>query len=288
MAQIPRRPRPAAARPGPPPPTANEHGSELAERILVGLPALIVTIALVALGGIPFALALALLGSFCLHELFSLYKAAQPARLAGFLGLIALIAAGQFADTQTVLLIAVAAIPATFILAVLAGRGTGSFGLALTLLGIWWIGLALAHAVLLRRLPHGGGIVIDVLAGTFVGDSAAYLGGRAFGRNLLAPAISPKKTVEGLLFGIVFAVGAVWFASLYQPWLHKGDALLLGLGVAIAAPLGDLFESFIKRDAGTKDSGRLFGAHGGALDRLDAVLFAAVAGYYIWHAMVLH
>ena len=61
---------------------------------------------------------------------------------------------------------------------------------------------------------------------------------------------------------------------------------MLGLGVAIAAPLGDLFESYLKRDAGIKDTGRLFGAHGGALDRLDAVLFAAVAGYYMWVAIL--
>ncbi|MGD0981291.1 MAG: phosphatidate cytidylyltransferase, partial [Solirubrobacteraceae bacterium] len=67
------------------------------------------------------------------------------------------------------------------------------------------------------------------------------------------------------------------------PW----DALALGAGVALAAPLGDLFESFVKRDAGAKDTGRLFGAHGGALDRLDAVLFAAVSGFYIWHAILV-
>jgi phosphatidate cytidylyltransferase len=79
---------------------------------------------------------------------------------------------------------------------------------------------------------------------------------------------------------------AVWFAGLYQDWLTSSDALLLGLVVAVFAPLGDLFESYLKRDAGTKDTGSLFGAHGGALDRLDAVLFTAVAGYYVWHAML--
>ena len=68
--------------------------------------------------------------------------------------------------------------------------------------------------------------------------------------------------------------------------MSGSEALLLGLGVALAAPAGDLFESFVKREAGTKDSGRLFGAHGGALDRLDAVMFAAVAGYYIWLALL--
>ena len=159
-------------------------------------------------------------------------------------------------------------------------------GLAVTLLGIYWIGFAVAHAVLLRGLPHGQGIVIDVLVGTFLGDTGAYFGGRLFGQRPLAPSISPNKTVEGLVIGMVFAVLGVWFAGRYQDWLPGAHALVLGLGVALAAPAGDLFESFVKREAGTKDSGGLFGAHGGALDRLDAVLFAAVVGFYIWSAYV--
>jgi phosphatidate cytidylyltransferase len=140
--------------------------------------------------------------------------------------------------------------------------------------------------VLLRGLPHGSGIVVDVLVGTFIGDTGAYFGGRLFGKRPLAPAISPNKTVEGLLIGMVCAVFAVWIAGRYQEWLPGTHALVLGHGVAIVAPIGDLFESFVKREARTKDSGRLFGAHGGALDRLDAVLFAVVAGYYIWAAYV--
>ena len=77
----------------------------------------------------------------------------------------------------------------------------------------------------------------------------------------------------------------MWLAGLYQDWLSGWHALVLGAAVAAAAPVGDLFESYLKRDAGTKDTGRLFGAHGGALDRLDAAMFAMVAGFYVWHAM---
>jgi phosphatidate cytidylyltransferase len=139
---------------------------------------------------------------------------------------------------------------------------------------------------MLRELPHGDKIVITILVGTFVGDTAAYVGGRMFGRRRLAPGISPNKTVEGLVIGFVFGVAGVWFAGLYADWLSGGQALLLGAAVAAVAPLGDLFESYLKRDAGTKDTGRLFGAHGGALDRLDAVLFTAVAGFYVWQAML--
>jgi phosphatidate cytidylyltransferase len=79
---------------------------------------------------------------------------------------------------------------------------------------------------------------------------------------------------------------AVFVAGLYQSWLTQGDALLLGVAVAVLGPVGDLFESLVKRDAGAKDSGNLFGAHGGALDRLDAVTFTIVAGYYVWLAVM--
>ena len=78
--------------------------------------------------------------------------------------------------------------------------------------------------------PHGDGIVVDVLVGTFIGDTGAYLGGRALGRRPLSPRLSPNKTVEGLAIGIVAGVAGVWFAGLYQDWLSGTDALLLGLG----------------------------------------------------------
>ena len=160
-------------------------------------------------------------------------------------------------------------------------------GMAITLLGTLWIGLAIAHAIMLRELPHGGGLVLAVLLGTFVGDTAAYLGGRAFGTRPLAPRISPNKTVEGLRLRRSPAPrsrsGGTGSSS---EWMGGVNGVLLGLGVGIVAPIGDLFESKIKRDAGTKDAGTLFGAHGGALDRLDAALFTLVAGYYVWLALL--
>jgi phosphatidate cytidylyltransferase len=85
---------------------------------------------------------------------------------------------------------------------------------------------------------------------------------------------------------MLIAILSVFVAGLYQPWLTQGNALLLGLAVAVLGPLGDLFESLVKRDADAKDSGHLFGAHGGALDRLDAVTFTVVAGYYVWLAVM--
>jgi len=166
-------------------------------------------------------------------------------------------------------------------------RENVAWGIAATYLGIAWIGLAFAHAMLLRDLPHGGALVLDTLIGTFIGDTAAYFGGRWWGRHRLAPRISPNKTLEGLLAGIAGGTFAFWlFAVAYQDWFSGTDALILGLAVALAAPLGDLFESLLKRDLDAKDAGRLFGAHGGALDRLDAAFFSIVTAYYVALALL--
>ena len=204
-----------------------------------------------------------------------LYPRAHAVRLGGFIALAALLVAALYGATFQVLLVTVAALPVLFVITI-AQTHPSVGGMGLTLLGIYWIGLALAHAMLLRRLPHGEAVVIDVL-----------VGGRLFGEHALAPSISPGKTVEGLLIGMLCAVGGVWLAGLFQQtWLTTDHALILGLGVAIAGPLGDLFESFVKRQAHVKDSGKLMGPHGGILDRLDAVFFAIVVGYYIWNAYV--
>jgi phosphatidate cytidylyltransferase len=259
--------------------------SDLRARVLAAIPAIAVALFLVIEGGLVFAAGMFVLGAVCLHELYGMYERAQPARLAGFIALAGLLAAALYGSQFQVLLVAVLALPLVFGLTLLQPRPSVG-AIAVTLLGIYWIGFALAHAVMLRGLPHGLGIVIDIAVGTFLGDTGAYLGGRMFGRRPLAPGISPNKTVEGLVIGMLFAVLGVWIAGRYQEWLPGTHALALGLGVALVAPVGDLFESFVKREAGTKDSGGLFGAHGGALDRLDAILFSAVVSYYIWFAYV--
>jgi phosphatidate cytidylyltransferase len=260
-------------------------GSDLGARIIVAIPALAVALTMVALGGTVFAVGIGVLGLICLHELFSMFERARPARLAGFVGFIGLLVAASLGDRETILVAFLACIPLVFVVTVNQAGGGGAPGISVTLLGLAWIGLALAHAVLLRDLPHGGGLVFAVLLGTFVGDTGAYLGGRAFGRRPLAPTISPNKTVEGLAIGVVIATAAVWWAGLSQEWFGGTKGAIMGVSIALAAPLGDLFESYLKRDANTKDTGTLFGAHGGALDRLDAILFTAVVGYYVWLAL---
>jgi phosphatidate cytidylyltransferase len=197
-----------------------------------------------------------------------------------------MVLAARYGTQRQVLEVAVATVPVLFLLVAGRGEGHATVAIASTLLGVYWIGFAVTHGELLRQLPHGNGVLIDVLVGTFIGDTGAYVGGRLFGRRALAPRISPNKTVEGLFCGMLAAIVAVFLAGLFQPWLTQGHALLLGLAAAILAPLGDLFESVVKRDAGAKDTGSVFGPHGGVLDRADAALFTVVAGYYVWLAAI--
>lgn len=264
-------------------------GGDLGRRILVAIPAAAYAIAIIVAGGWIFAAGILLLGFVCLHELFRMYEAVRPIKLAGFVALTGLAVAALEGGERQVLLAAVASVPLIFLLGLVMPRrdaATLTEGMAITLLGTFWVGMAVAHAVMLRELEHGDGIVVDVLVGTFLGDTGAYLGGRWFGTRRLSPRISPNKTVEGLVIGFLTAVLFTWAAGLYQDWLTHGEALIIGAAVGIVAPLGDLLESAIKRDAGTKDAGGMFGAHGGALDRLDAAFFSLVTGYYVWLALL--
>jgi phosphatidate cytidylyltransferase len=264
-------------------------GSDLGVRILAAIPALAYGIFIIVAGGWIFAVGILLLGIVCLHELFRMYDHVRPIRLAGFLALGGFAVAALKGGERQVLLALVAFVPVMFLLGLAMPRREGpslTAAMSLTTFGVVWVGMAIAHSILLRETPHGDGIVIDVLVGTFIGDSGAYLGGRTFGTRKLSPRISPNKTVEGLVIGFATAVIATWAAGLYQDWLTHGQALILGAAVGAVAPLGDLLESAVKRDAGTKDAGSLFGAHGGALDRLDAAFFTLVTGYYVWLALM--
>ena len=262
--------------------------SDLIPRILVAIPAIAFAVAIIYFGDWVFAAGIAALGLVCVHELCNMFARARPVRLAAMLAVLGLTVAGTVGDERQVLLALVCSLPLTFFLAVLSPvRERITASIAVTMLIIVWIGLGVAFATMLRGLDHGGALILMVLLGTFFGDTFAYFGGRLLGRRKLAPKISPNKTVEGLLCGIVIGTLIVWYWSRTYDgdWISGTDGLLLGLAVVIAAPIGDLFESLVKRDMGTKDTGTLFGAHGGALDRVDAALFALVAGYYVWLAV---
>ncbi|HMJ73022.1 MAG TPA: phosphatidate cytidylyltransferase [Solirubrobacterales bacterium] len=257
--------------------------SETARRILVAIPWIAFAIAIVVLGGPVFAVAMAGLGLLCLREYFVMTAPLRPVQMAAYIALVAMVAAAYFGTAFNVLLLATASFPLLFFFGARRRPRDGIvISMGVTVLGAVWIGLPLVHAVLLRDLPdHGAALLIDVLVGTFAADTAAYATGRMFGSHRITPDLSPNKTIEGLVGGFLIGTMAFWFAGLYQNWLSGTDALIVGAAVAAIAPIGDLFASMVKRDLGTKDTGKLFGPHGGLLDRLDAVLFTIVVGYYL-------
>jgi phosphatidate cytidylyltransferase len=270
-------------------PRKRRRGSgETAKRVLVALPWIAFAIAITVAGGLVFAAAMIGIGILAIREYAGIAARYRPLLIPAYVAVAALVLAAYFGTAFNILYVVAGTFPLLFAFAADARHREGAtVSLGVTLLGVLWIGIPLAHAVLLRELPdHGAALLIDVLVGTFVADTAAYATGRMFGSHKIAPNLSPNKTIEGLIGGFVIGTMGFWFAGLYQDWLSGVDALMIGAAVAAVAPVGDLFESMLKRDLGTKDTGTLFGPHGGILDRLDAVFFTIVIGYYLSVAVV--
>jgi phosphatidate cytidylyltransferase len=145
-----------------------------------------------------------------------------------------------------------------------------------------WIGLGLGSVLLLREIPeHAVLTVVTVLLAVWANDTFAYFAGRTIGRHKMAPTVSPGKTWEGFVAGSLASIAVAFFALYGQDFLTIWQSVVLGLLIAIAGPVGDLFESALKRDMRVKDTGRVLGGHGGMLDRIDALLFVAPAVYYL-------
>jgi len=258
--------------------------SPLLSRVLVVVVLLPLVIGLVYLGGWwLFGLALAG-GLLALHELYVMVRDLRPLVLGGYLGFVATLLGLQLGGLEWML----GGLLVTFVFAfVVYGLGgvrqsaTSSFGV--TLLGVVWVGAGLGCLLLIRDIPDFGfWAVMAVLFTVFAADTGAFFVGRTFGRHRLAPAISPAKSWEGFAGGVAAAVGMA-FVILYKDrddFLSIPQSLLLGLVIAFAAVLGDLFESAIKRDLEVKDSGGVLGGHGGVLDRLDSLLWAGPAAYF--------
>jgi len=206
----------------------------------------------------------------------------------------------------TMLYALVASIIVVFTVGMARNSRDAMANIAVTVFGTLYVGWFCSHVILLRQLPlgnadasmnfGGAGYVIMLLMLLWLGDSAAFFAGTAWGRHKLIPAISPNKTIEGSIGGFVMTlVGAVLImdvgrlldtfdVSLFPDFGYAGY-LLIGSGVAISGQIGDLCESYVKRDAGLKDTGNLFPGHGGFLDRFDSLLFAAPLLYYFLRFM---
>ena len=152
---------------------------------------------------------------------------------------------------------------------------------AYALLAFLYIPFLLMHLVLLRQTPYGVNWLIVLMLIVMTNDSAAYYTGSAFGKTKLYPLVSPKKSVEGALGGLVGSMCGTLIAKYtFFPQLSLVDVFATALVIGALGQVGDLFESLLKRSFGVKDSGTIFPGHGGVLDRLDSILFAAPITYY--------
>ena len=253
-------------------------------RVLVAAAGIPIVLGAVYLGGwYLFALAVAA-SLVALHEFYGMARPLRPLVLAGYGGVVAALLGVELGGVEWML----GGFLATFLLAfflflVATTRAPATVAISGTILGAAWIGFGLALLLLLRELPeHGRLAAFTVLIAVWADDTAAYLAGRLFGRHKFSPALSPRKTWEGFVVGTAAAV-FVAFVALYQErqeFLTIAESLALGAIVAVAAAVGDLFESALKRDMEVKDTGTILAGHGGVLDRIDSLLFAVPAAYF--------
>ncbi len=255
------------------------------KRLLFAIPALALLVSTVWLHGLYAKIVVALAGVLCMHELMNVASGiSKPLRVIGYAYAVLLYPAYEFAGglSGAAALLTLCVI-AVFAVLVLSGRDVAD-GL-FTVLPMVYPGLFFAFLIATVCLPDAQAsrfLLIVAFGSAIITDTTAYFCGRLFGRHKLAEAISPKKTVEGAIGGAVFGTAGVYVLGLLlQPLFGVNmDAwwyLPLGLVLSVLAQVGDLAASAVKRRFGIKDFGRIMGEHGGAMDRLDSVLFIAPA-----------
>ena len=268
-------------------------GSSLLTRTLVSLALLPVAAVVFYLGGAVYAAAWILVIGLAGFEYARMFRAGgyQPADVVVIAGIAVLVAGRAWDGFESAAWIAslVILVAMTYHLtAYERGRDQAGTDFGITLGGLFYLGWLGAYLISLRNLPDGLWWVWTALPVVWLADSGAYLVGSRIGRHKMLPRLSPKKSWEGYIGGIVF--GLVSGAVLPIAWQYLAGApiavtplrgALLGLALGILTILGDLGESMFKRQAGLKDSGNILPGHGGAFDRIDSWLWAAVLSYYM-------
>lgn len=257
----------------------------LKSRLLVAAIGLPIGGAAIVLGGyfiLGLAVILTIIG---LHEYYTILRPYRPNLLVGYTSGLGVVVASFFLGVQGLLIGMAALMILTFFWSLVGELGAHLVGrMAMTAFGVIWIAAGFAYVLLLRGLNHGLALAILLLACTILADTFAYFVGKGIGRHKLAPHISPGKTIEGAIGGLVGAVIAALLVRIYSDWMPTREAIILGLVIGVVGQWGDLFESTFKRDFRVKDSGRILAGHGGVLDRFDSLLFAGFVGYWaaVW------
>lgn len=262
--------------------------------IATGLLAAAAVILIFMLGTIPVMVLISAALVLACVEAFAAFRAvgAHPATLLGIVGTLALSITSYNRGEAAMPLVTALFLFFTVLWYLGAEKKVDVLdGVGATVFVYAWIGILGSFAALMVspiNYPnkHGLAFLIGAIILTVANDTGALFAGRALGRRKLAPDISPGKTVEGLIGGtVVSLLFAAIILPMISPWTMK-DALIIGVAIAIVAPIGDLFESMVKRTLGLKDMGQILPGHGGVLDRVDGLLFALPVTYYLVH--VLH
>ena len=259
--------------------------TSLVSRVLVALVGLPVLLGAVWAGGWWLFTLVAVAAVIAVHEFVQMARPLRPLAPAVYVGTVLALLGAEEGGLPWLLGGFLSCFVVALALNVVSRtRAPATAAVGSTVLGAAWIGFGLGHLILLRETHDDPrALSFAVLLTVFAADTFAYFGGRLLGRHKLAPTMSPGKTWEGFAIGSLAGI-FVAFVALYQDrdhYLHIWQALLLGVVVVLAAVAGDLFESMLKRDMQVKDTGRLLGGHGGVLDRIDALLFAAAAAFYL-------
>lgn len=257
--------------------------SSLGARVVTGTLYGLVLLGTIAFGGsLGLASLLALLGGLALSELYRITRR-ERRTLAEFCGIAAVVAMPLAAVTLGLpgLLAVVTVLVVASLVWHVAFTNLRISDTAVVVFGALYIGFTLSHLVLIRSLEDGVMLVLVLLVSVWASDVLAYFVGSLIGSHKLAPRISPNKSWEGFIAGLMGTV-AVWLAlPLVIDVAPRTEFLLvIGVAVAVAAVNGDLFESRIKREVGVKDSGQLLPGHGGMLDRIDSLLLVSLVAYY--------
>lgn len=265
--------------------------ADLTTRLITGAAIAVPALICFKLGRTTTALLVAVIVGLAALEFFDAIRKVgfRPATLIGVIASVAIIpiafTRGEFAY-PLVLSLVVSFSLLWFLFR--AGPGRPLVGVCVTIGGFSYVGGLAGFAGLMLGYSNGIGLVIGLAICVIAYDSFGYLVGKKFGRTPLSPHVSPGKTLEGLVGGMAASiVVAVLVVSHIHPWGGIGHSLLLGLVVAVVAPIGDLCESMIKRDLRIKDFGSILPGHGGVLDRFDALLFVLPAGYFLARALKL-
>jgi phosphatidate cytidylyltransferase len=262
-------------------------GADTQQRVITGVIAAVVAVIAFALGTIPTLILATVIVGLAAAEFYEALRRAgyHTATLVGLLGCVAIvpIAYDQGKDAFPMMIFLVVAFTMLWYLFEVM-RARPVVNIALTLMVFAYVGCFGAFAGLFLAADDGVGYILGVVLCVIAYDIVGWFVGSAMGRTPLMPRISPNKTMEGLLGGMAAAfVMGIFVTNVISGWDQGGlfDGVLLGLVIAVTAPLGDLVESMIKRDLGVKDLGTLLPGHGGIADRFDALLFTLPAAYYV-------